>query len=372
VSVERLIEGKRIVVCAGPGGVGKTSTAAAIGVGMAAAGLKVAVLTIDPAKRLANSLGLEELGNEPQLVDPSRFADAGIEMEGELWALMLDAKRTFDELVDRYSGDERQRDAVLNNRIYQELSNAVAGSTEYMATEKLYELYQEQSYDLLILDTPPTRNALDFLDAPERMSRFIDSRSLKFFMKPGKLGLKVVGRGGGIVFSVLKRITGVDLLRDLSDFFMAFGDMADGIRERAEKVADLLASDETTFVVVTAPRNDSIDEASFFRRRLREGGMPFGGVIVNRVHDQSALDGDASADDLASILGDEALARKVASNFEDYSRLAAHDRDAIDRLERELKGEPMILVPHLENDVHDIAGLTAMNEHLFAPDTVPA
>jgi anion-transporting ArsA/GET3 family ATPase len=373
VSVARLVEGKRIVVCAGPGGVGKTSTSAALGLGLAAAGLRVAVLTIDPAKRLANSLGLAELGNEPQLVDAARFADLGLSVDGELWAMMLDAKRTWDELVERNASSDAARDAVLQNRIYQQLSNAVAGSTEYMATEKLYELYQEDRYDILILDTPPTRNALDFLDAPQRLSRFIDSRSLKFFLAPGRVGLRVLGRGGGVVFRVLKRITGVDLLHDLSEFFQSFGDMADGIRERAERVADVLASGETAFLIVTAPQRDAIDEACFFRRRLREGGMPFAGAIVNRVHAQEALDETPEEldADLRALLGDR-LGHKVASNFIEYRELAARDAAQIARLRSELKKEPILLIPHLEDDVHDIAGLAAMNEHLFAADTVTA
>ena len=253
VSVAELLEGKRIVICAGAGGVGKTTTSAAIAMGMAARGLKVAVLTIDPAKRLANSLGLPELGNEERQVDPERFAEAGLEMRGELWAMMLDAKRTWDEVIERHASDAKTRDAVFGNRIYQELSNAVAGSTEYMAMEKLYELHHEGRYDLLVLDTPPTRNALDFLDAPERLSRFVDSRSLQFFLKPGRLGLKVFGRGSGILFSVLKRVTGVDLLSDLSEFFQSFGDMAAGIGERAERVGELLGARETTFLLVTSP-----------------------------------------------------------------------------------------------------------------------
>jgi anion-transporting ArsA/GET3 family ATPase len=369
VSVAPLLEGKRIVVCAGPGGVGKTTTAAAIALGMAEQGLKVAVLTIDPAKRLANSLGLAELGNEETRV-PVEF-----ESGGELWALMLDAKRTWDEVIERHASDEKTRDAVLQNRIYQELSNAVAGSTEYMAMEKLYELYQEDRYDLLVLDTPPTRNALDFLDAPERLSRFIDSRSLQFFLKPGKFGLKVLGRGGGVLFSVLKRITGVDLLRDLSDFFNSFGDMAAGIQERAERVAELLGDRKTTFLVVTSPQRDSIDEAIFFRRRLREGRMPFGGAVVNRIHDQELAAGDGEDDveaDLAALLGDDKLARKVARNYEDYRELAEHDLASVARLRRETSGAALVLVPHLEDDVHDIDGLRAMNAHLFAADTVSA
>jgi anion-transporting ArsA/GET3 family ATPase len=238
-----------------------------------------------------------------------------------------------------------------------------------MAMEKLYELYHEDRYDLLVLDTPPTRNALDFLDAPQRLSRFIDSRSLQFFLRPGRLGLKVLGRGGGVLFGVLKRITGVDLLRDLSEFFNSFGDMAEGIQERARRVAQLLGDRHTTFLVVTSPQRDSIDEAIFFRRRLREGGMPFGGVIVNRVTDQELLHaGDDVEDDLSALLGGK-LARKVARNFEDYRELAIRDHDSIERLRHET-GEPVILVPHLDDDVHDLDGLAAMNEHLFAPDTV--
>jgi anion-transporting ArsA/GET3 family ATPase len=369
--VEELLDGKRIVICAGAGGVGKTTTSAAIAMGMAATGLKVAVLTIDPAKRLANSLGLPELGNEERRVDPERFAEAGLEMRGELWAMMLDAKRTWDEVITRHASDDKTREAVFSNRIYQELSNAVAGSTEYMAMEKLFELHHEGRYDLLVLDTPPTRNALDFLDAPERLSRFVDSRSLQFFLKPGRLGMKVFGRGSGLLFSVLKRLTGVDLLRDLSEFFQSFGDMASGIGERAERVGELLGARESTFLLVTSPQRDAIDEAVFFRRRLRESRLPFGGAVVNRMTEgPSGEDVDVS-DDLEALLGDR-LGRKVTRNFEDHRRLAEHDRAQVARLARELRGEPLICVPLLDDDVHDMTGLAAINEHLFAADAVAA
>ena len=362
MSVDELLARKRVVICAGAGGVGKTTTAAAIAMGMASRGLKVAVLTIDPAKRLANSLGLPELGNEERMVDAERFAEAGLEMRGELWAMMLDAKRTWDEVIERHASDEKTRDAVLNNRIYQELSNAVAGSTEYMAIEKLYELHHEGRYDLLVLDTPPSRNALDFLDAPARLSRFVDSRSLQFFLRPGRIGLKVFGRGSGLLFSVLKRVTGIDLLRDLSEFFQSFGDMASGIGERAERVGELLGARETSFVLVTSPQRDAIDEAVFFRRRLRESRLPFGAAVVNRVNE--GADGEDVSGDLAALLGDR-LGRKVARNFEDSRRLAEHDTAQIARLARELRGEPLITVPLLDDDVHDIAGLAEINEYLF-------
>src|ERR1700760_1053108 len=247
---------------------------------MAQRGLRVAVVTIDPARRLADSLGLAELGNEPALVDPARVAAHGIEIRGELWAMMLDAKRTFDQLIERLAPDARTRDEVFANRIYQQLSSAVAGSQEFTAIAKLYELDQEGDYDLIVLDTPPSRNALDFLDAPGRLTRFFQGRTLRLFLKPGRL----LGRGTSVIFSVLTRVVGVDLLRDLSNFFRSLGGMVDGFTERAQRVGALLEDPATTFLIVTAPRHDPVEEAIFFRRKLRYAGMPFGGLVVNRVH----------------------------------------------------------------------------------------
>ena len=287
MSAERWLRRKDVCVCAGSGGVGKTTTSAAIAVGMAMRGKKVLVLTIDPARRLADSLGLPKLGNEEALV-PLEGAS------GELWAMTLDAKRTFDDIVEHNAPDKKTRDAVLGNRIYKELSNAVAGSQEYMAMEKLHELHQEGSYDLLVLDTPPSRNALDFLDAPKRLSQFIDSRSLQFFSGAGRRGLGLVGRGTGLLFGVLKRATGIDLLTDLSEFFSSFGEMSGGFRERAERVEALLADSRTTFLLVTSPRHAAIQEAVFFHHRLLDAGLPFGGVVVNRMR-ELASDGKGSS-----------------------------------------------------------------------------
>jgi len=266
--VGRLIARKEVVICAGSGGVGKTTTSAAIAAGVAAQGRSAAVLTIDPAKRLANSLGLSELGNEERQVDPVLLDAAGLGGEGELWAMMLDAKRTFDEVVETHAPDDATRDAVLSNPIYRELSNTVAGSQEYMAMEKLHQLHLEGRYDLLVLDTPPTRNALDFLDAPRRLARFIDSKSLSFFAGASKAGLGIFGRGTSLLFSVMKRATGVDLLQDLAEFFNTFGDMTDGFRERAERVDALICDSRTTFLLVTSPRAASIEEARYFARKL--------------------------------------------------------------------------------------------------------
>src|SRR3954469_22335086 len=275
-NVAALVEGKRMVICAGSGGVGKTTTAAAVALGLAEQGLKVAVVTIDPARRLANALGLAELDNEPTRVD--------LEADGELWAMMLDAKRTFDQLIEHLAPDERTRDEVLGNRIYQQLSSAVAGSQEFTAIAKLYELDESGDFDVLVLDTPPARNALDFLDAPGRLTRFFQGRAIRMFLRPAGL----LGRGTGLVFSVLRRITGVDLLRDLSAFFHALSGMIDGFTERARRVGALLEDPATTFLIVAAPRHDPVEEAIFFHRKLREAGMPFGGLVINRVHGQPA------------------------------------------------------------------------------------
>ena len=353
MSVGPLLEGRDICICAGAGGVGKTTTSAAIAVGMAQQGLKVAVLTIDPARRLANSLGLPELGNEERQIE--------LDAPGELWAMMLDAKSTFDEIVAKHAPDAATRDAVLSNRIYKELSTAVAGSQEYMAMEKLHELHEEGRYDLLVLDTPPTRNALDFLDAPDRLSSFIDSRSLQFFLAPSRTGLKIFSRGTGLILSVLKRLTGVDFLKDLSDFFASFGDMAEGFRDRSKAVKALLADDRTTFLLVTSPAHEAIEEAKFFRDRLDESDMPFGGVVVNRMHVEAEVDDPAVPDGL-----DPELERKLVENFEDFHALSVRDRENVAELTMDVGDRPVIVVPYLDEDVHDLAGLEAMNGYLFA------
>jgi anion-transporting ArsA/GET3 family ATPase len=370
VNVGELLADKRVCICGGSGGVGKTTISAAIAMGMAAEGRKVAVVTIDPAKRLANSLGLEELGNEPRLIDPAVFEAAGVEMKGELWAMMLDAKRTFDEVIERLAPDERTRDDILANRIYQELSNAVAGSQEYTAMSKLYDLDRDHDFDLLVLDTPPSRNALDFLDAPDRLTQFLEGRALQVFLRPTGLATRIVGRGTGVVFSVLKRVTGVDLLQDLSVFFRSLGGLIDGFKERAKQVNALLADSETVFLLVTSPEREPIDEAIFFWRKLKAARMPFGGVLVNRVHHDEAADADP--EEVAAALEGELgpkLAAKVAENFGDYQVLARRDHANIERLAGKLDDRRLVLLPYLDEDVHDAGGLARINRFLFASDS---
>ena len=365
--VERL-DGMRVVVCAGSGGVGKTTTSAAIAMGLAARGARVCVVTIDPARRLADALGIDQLGSEPRRVDDERFAGHGITIEGELWAMMLDPKRTFDELIARLAPDDKTRDEILANRIYRELSSAVAGSQEFTAVAKLYDLDRSGQFDVIVLDTPPSRNALDFLDAPDRLTGFLEGRALRLFLAPSGLAAKVVGRGTSVVFGVLRRVTGVDLMNDLSVFFTALSTVLDGFRERAAGVKALLADGATAFMIVTSPEREPVEEAIYFGGKLREAGMPFGGLIVNRVH-PLAEDGDEEVDEAAiaaELGGDVALARKVARTLREFRVLAHRDSESVARLTRELDEPDPILVPHLDGDVHDVDGLVAVHRHLFA------
>ena len=365
MSIADRLDGKRVVICAGSGGVGKTTTSAALAMGLAAEGRKVAVVTIDPAKRLADSLGLEDLDNEPRLVDPERFKGHGIEMQGELWAMMLDAKRTFDDLIARLAPDAKSRDEVLANRIYQELSSAVAGSQEFTAIAKLYDLDREGEYDVLVLDTPPSRNALDFLDAPDRLTGFLEGRALKVFLAPTGIAARVMGRGTSVVFSVLRRVTGVDLLQDLSVFFRALGGLIDGFRERATGVKKLLADPATTFLIVTSPEREPVEEAIFFRGKLREAGMPFGGLIVNRVQ-LDLVEGDPD-EEAAALDGDlpQELKDKVAETLRELQILATRDAASLEHLMDELDETDPAIIPLLDGDVHDVDGLVLVHEHLF-------
>lgn len=360
MDLAKQIEDVEVVVCAGSGGVGKTTTSASIAIGMAERGLKVAVLTIDPAKRLADSLGLAELGTELRQVDPKLFKPEGLELTGELHAAMLDPKRTFDDLILRYAPDQETYENILGNRIYQELSNAIAGSQEYMAMEKLLELHESDEFDLLILDTPPSRNALDFLDAPKRLARFVEGRALRVFLAPGRFGLKVAGRGGSLLFSALKKVTGVDLLNDLSEFFANFADMASGFSERAQRVDALLRSNKSTFLLICSPENEPVDEAIFFRRLLKEQKLPFCGAIVNKVRPDYYRAKKQLPDSI-----DVGLAARIMENYDRQRLLGQRDAENIARLEKELSTDNVIRVPLFSDDIHGVEGLVHMVRQLF-------
>jgi anion-transporting ArsA/GET3 family ATPase len=250
---------------------------------------------------------------------------------------------------------------VLANRIYQQLSSAVAGSQEFTAIAKLYELDQSGQFDVLVLDTPPARNALDFLDAPGRLTRFFQGRAIRMFLRPAGLSGRILGRGTGVVFGVLQRVTGVDLLRDLSVFFRSLGGMIDGFTERARRVGALLEDPATTFLIVSAPRHDPVEEAIFFHRKLRDAAMPFGGLVVNRVHQPPD---DSLPESIAAGLG-PALAERVSVATAELTALAARDAANVRRLREALGDPPTIVVPELEDDVHDVEGLALVRSYLF-------
>jgi anion-transporting ArsA/GET3 family ATPase len=366
MNIAEMLEGKRVCVCAGSGGVGKTTTSAAIALGMAATGSKVAVVTIDPANRLADALGLERLENEPRRVAPERLAGGSLDIKGELWAMMLDPKRTFDELIERIAPDAGRAEEIKANRVYRELSTAVSGSQELTAIAKLYELDQDGDFDLLVLDTPPSRNALEFLDAPGRLNAFLEGRALKAFMKPTGLGIRALSRGALPLLGGVRRITGLDLISDLTTFFQLLGDMTSDFSQRAALVEQLLRADTSAFVLVTSAARGPIDEAIWFGERLESDGLPFAGVVVNRVHHD--LLGDRAPREVRRALArvlDPGLASRVAENFRDYHVLARRDDHNLARLAGALDERRLLLVPQLDDDVHDIEGLTRIHRYLF-------
>jgi anion-transporting ArsA/GET3 family ATPase len=369
MNVPELLNGKRVCVCTGSGGVGKTTTSAVIGLGMAARGLKVCVITIDPARRLANALGLDELSNEPRRVPSERFASAGLDVNGELWAMMLDPKRTFDNLIDTVSTSEAQAAAIKANGIYQQLSGAVAGSQEFTAVSKLYELALESDFDLLVLDTPPARNALDFLDAPGRLTAFLEGRALQAFLRPTGFGLRVVSIGVTPLVGALKRITGVDLVSEITTFLGMLGPLSGSFSARARGVDQLLASDQTAFLLVCSAQTEPIDEAIWFRQSLRQRRLSLAGVVVNRFHHDHGGDGKVSTAALAKLLdGNRDLAARVAATFADYHVLAARDDANLSRLRAEWAAEPVLPVPQFDSDIHDTEGLARVHAYLFGSD----
>jgi len=361
------LKDKQVLVCVGAGGVGKTTTSAALALGLAIAGQKVAVVTIDPAKRLASALGLEQLSGEPRRIEQATFAAQGVSVAGELWALMLDSKGTFDEMVTSLAPDDQAREEILANPVYRELSTAVAGSHELSAISKLYELYEEHAFDVIVLDTPPSRNALDFLDAPGRLLGFLEGRALQVFLAPGGLTARLFGRGTAIVFSIFARVTGVDMVGELSTFFRSLSSVMDGFGERTRGVAELLREPQTAFLIVTSPELEPAREALYLAGKLADAGMASTELIVNRVHEHGL--GSHSVADVTELLtaplGAE-LAPRVANNLADFDVLVRRDRDTIARLSSVLERRTPVLVPQLDEDVQDLFSLAQVAEHLFA------
>jgi anion-transporting ArsA/GET3 family ATPase len=366
------LERRRVIVCAGPGGVGKTTTAAALAVLAARRGASVAALTVDPARRLADSLGIGNPGAEPRDVDPALWRLPDTPSSGRLTVMMMDTKRTFDEVVERHASSPEARDRILNNALYRHVSAQLAGAHEYMAMEKLLSLKSDASYDLIILDTPPTRDALDFLSAPERLVGALDSSLMSWLAQafsPTKgLTLNLLARGVSRVLGVMGRITGRELLEQLAGFIVDLNDLFGGFRERATAVARAFRGPEFGFVLVSSTRQNAMDESLALARQLVSEGMALDAFIVNRVQPpagsapREALAGALAARLGAAFAGPELVA-KVERVVAEQNAAAARDSQRLQSLERELRvlgarPAPLLLpLPELRGNIHGVEAL---------------
>jgi anion-transporting ArsA/GET3 family ATPase len=403
-----LVRANRIVVCAGSGGVGKTTTAATIALWGALQGRNAIVLTIDPARRLADSLGVGPIGNTPVQVPDDVLASTGRTAGGSLAAMMLDQKGSWDELVDRHVPNPEARQRILDNRFYQQLSQSFAGSQEYMAVEQLGELDASGRYDLIVVDTPPTQHALDFLEAPERLLAFLDRKIVKWFVKPsfsaGWGTLQAMNRTVGFLLHKIEDATGVAALADVTDFFGAMTGLFEDFEPRVQRVTQLLRDSQTAFLLVAGPDEQVLDQADYLAAQMSTRGMPLRGVVMNRMHPHVALgDGDGSLDAITALIADQLaalrperdgkttaattstkaprraaaakngaalLAERLARNFVAYQARARGDEVRMEIFRQGLpRGVPLVQVPNLRSDIHDVAGLLQLHPFLFAAAT---
>jgi anion-transporting ArsA/GET3 family ATPase len=386
-SPAELVLGPRIVVCVGTGGVGKTTLAAALALGAARRGRRALVLTIDPARRLADALGVESLGNQPHALPREALTRLGVPEKGELSAMMLDMKRTFDDLVERFADSPASRERILRNPIYQHVSDALAGSAEYSAMEKVYEIAGREDLDLIVLDTPPSQHALDFLEAPERLLEFLDSRIVQLLLHPafaaGRLGFRVFQRGAHRVLQTLERVSGISFLQDVSEFLLAFEGMSEGFRARAREVRRLLYGPESAFLLVLGPSRESVAHAGAFLERLETSGARVAGLVANRVHvwpGGPAPPTEPAAREAATAALAAALARSEGADFparlaaeaalraaHGYAAMAEQDErsTAAVRERAQRSGYFWRSVPELDRDVHDLEALARLDDHLF-------
>ena len=382
-SIEDLAASREILVTCGSGGVGKTTTAAAVAA-LAAVNIggKVLVLTVDPARRLATAMGIERFGNAETLIPPSAFAAIGVEPRGELYAAMLDTKASWDDLVNRHAPDEATRQAILTNPLYANISGRFVQSHDYIAMERLYDIHASGRYDLIVVDTPPTRNAIDFLAAPERMADFFSSRLLRWLTAPYQS--RMFTMASKPFMTVADRILGSQFLADIAEFFLLFQTMHDGFVERAEAVQALLSDRRTSFVVVSTLEAAPVAESAFFIEALAEAKLDLGAIVLNKV--LPAYLRSTNATHAARALGDnaEAIARKVhevtdtldvgnddvarvlaqvADSFLDYQVVAK--REAELRKDLAQRADVLAAVPYLADDIHDLGGLLGLGTHIW-------
>jgi anion-transporting ArsA/GET3 family ATPase len=378
VSLEQLFAAKEIVIHCGSGGVGKTTTAAAAAAQAAIhLGGKVLVLTVDPARRLANALGLEQFGNVETRVPPEAFASAGVEPRGELYAAMLDTKQSWDDLIRRHAPDAQTRDAILANPLYQSLMGRFVQSHDYIAMERLYDIHLSGAYDLIVVDTPPTRNALDFLEAPARMADFFSSRFLRWLTVPARS--RVLNYASRPFYTIADRILGSQFLEDIAEFFMLFQSMYDGFVERANAVTRVLGDRRTTFVVVSTLESAPVREAQYFMSELRNRDLHLGAVVLNKVLPSYLLDRDATksaqrmcaeADVLAGKLTEgrdpavlERVLGEVGNSFLNFQVVA--NREAETRAELSSIPDVVANVPYFDTDIYDLAGLVRLGDKIW-------
>ncbi|HET6963543.1 MAG TPA: ArsA-related P-loop ATPase [Acidimicrobiales bacterium] len=381
-SLEALFAAKEIVIACGSGGVGKTTTAAAAAA-MAAVRHrgKVLVVTVDPARRLANALGLEGFGNEEKRVDPDAFKVAGVRPRGELWAAMLDTKQSWDDLVHRHAPDPETERRILSNPLYQNISGKFVQSHDYIAMERLYEIHTSGNYDLIVVDTPPTRNAMDFIEAPRRMAEFFSSKLLRLLIAPYRS--RMVNLASRPFYQVADRVLGSQFLEDIAEFFILFQTMYTGFVERATAVERLLRDKRTTFVVVSTLEAAPVHEAEFFIQALTARHLHLGALVLNKVLPTYLLDEQAEelaarmCDEAAELAGLDGLAGslgtepqqlervlyEIASNFRNFAVVAR--REAALRRERQIRPDVVATVPEFEEDIHDVTGLLQLGERIW-------
>ncbi len=362
--LEPLCRSKRVIVCCGAGGVGKTTTAAAIGLAAATQGRRVLVLTIDPARRLAEAMGLPPGSREPVAVPRDRLDEADVPVQGALYAWMLSPSIVFESMVRRLAADDEKRIAeITQNRLYQHLSRIVAGMQEYTAAEALYTLSSEGGYDLVVLDTPPSRNALEFLEAPRKLSMFLDERIVGVFLKKRGTFFRAAAE---VVENVFTRAFGQGFFRDLQEFLGAFSGMFGGMRTHADAVRALLSSDRATFVLVTSPEPAALAEAAFFQRRIGDLGLPFAGYVLNRSWAYTrGYEGPETIEVLASASEvDRSAVAKLRQLAEAERWRAQRDRDLLARLRMQAGGASAIATPHLGGAIEDVKGLAELARNL--------
>ena len=359
-SLSDVIRNSELILTCGPGGVGKTTTAAALGVAAARAGRKVVVVTVDPARRLAEALGLDDsaAADEPHLVKgiTKRATD------GELWALMLDAEQTFDRLVREQAGSRKQADAVLNNPVYQAISGSLSGAQEYMAVERLHQLHVSGEWDLVIVDTPPSRHAIDLLEAPDRLVGFLSHPVYRALTVGQRTFAKITDAASSMFLWAVKRLAGPQIVEDTVQFFRSLANIEGGLRQRAKEVSRLLRGERTSFIVVSSPRAEAVGEAEHLLDAIAAKKFPLGGLVVNLIH---PLPDALSDDDLALLadLGEGPLAEQLEWHQE-LTRLATAERGELVELEKLAGSAPVIELPLLEVDIHDVPGLVDLSARL--------